>query len=180
MVHDGTRAPYPVDASPNPITPYGHSKAAAETAVANKKPDAVIVRTSLIYGLDEMDRGTAGFVQRLENGKTLTLFQDQIRQPIWVETLAAALLKLAVTQSNIGGTLNIAGRQALSRADFGERLLNWWHIDYRKRMRRGFAADLPTPTPLDLRLDVSVAEKALAMVFWGVDEVLQICQPHQS
>jgi len=149
MVHDGTRAPYPPDAPPTPNTPYGASKAAAEFAVARIYPAAAIVRTSLIYGLAEMDRGTAGFVRRLETGDTLTLFQDQIRQPVWVETLSTALLKLATGHRQLYGVWNIAGGQALNRADFGERLLDWWHIEHWTRVRLGFAAELPFPAPLD-------------------------------
>lgn len=180
MVHDGTSAPYTADAAPHPITLYGKSKAAAEAVVQAEHPAAAIVRTSLIYGLDEMDRGTAGFVQRLKSSGTLTLFEDQIRQPVWVETLSAALLVLAVERTDIRGTLTVAGRESLSRAEFGERLLDWWRINFRGRTRRGHAADLPTPSPLDLRLEISTAESTLGMEFFGVDRVFEICQSRQS
>ncbi|MFQ5577046.1 MAG: SDR family oxidoreductase, partial [Anaerolineae bacterium] len=121
MVHDGRHAPYLPTAQPTPINPYGKSKAAAEAAVIVANPAAAIVRTSLIFGLDEMDRGTAGFAQRLQAGDPLTLFEDHIRQPVWVQTLADALLKLAVNRPTIAGVLNVAGGQALSRAEVGER-----------------------------------------------------------
>ena len=172
MVHAGTDAPYPADAPPTPITPYGESKAAAEAAIAEIAPAAAIVRTSLIYGLREMDRGTAGFARRLAAGGTLTLFTDQIRQPVWVQTLTDALLKLAFDLPAVRGTLNVAGRQALSRAEFGQRMLDWWKIEWRDRTVFGRAADLPAPSPLDLRLDVSATETALGMTFFGVDEVV--------
>ncbi len=173
-VHAGTHAPYPNDAQPSPVTPYGASKAAAEAAIAKIYPAAAIVRTSLIYGLTEPDRGTAGFAERLAAGNTLTLFTDQIRQPVWVQTLADALLKLAFELPDIRGTLNVAGRQALSRAEFGQKLLDRWGINWRDRTVFGRAADLPVPTPLDLRLDVSAAETALGMSFPGVDAVLRV------
>lgn len=172
MVHAGTDAPYPPDAPPTPITPYGESKAAAETAIAEIYPAAAIVRTSLIYGLTEPDRGTAGFARRLAAGGTLTLFTDQIRQPVWVETLTKALLALAVDFRDISGIFNVAGRQALSRAEFGQKMLDWWQIAWRDHTTFGHAADLPHPSPLDLRLDVSKAENLLGMDFPGVDDVL--------
>ncbi len=181
MVHNGRHAPYPPTAVPAPVTLYGTSKAEAEAAVIAKNPAAAIVRTSLIYGLDEMDRGTAGFVRRLAGGQTLTLFEDHLRRPVWVETLAEALLKLAVDRPEICGVLNIAGRQTLSRADFAGRMFDWWGIGYRAQVQRGRAADLlPFPTPPDLRLDVSAAEAQLGMEFPGVDAVLKICQLRQS
>ena len=181
MVHDGRRAPYPPTAEPTPINPYGKSKAAAEAAVTTANPTAAIVRTSLIYGLDEMDRGTAGFALRLQAGEALTLFEDHIRQPVWVETLSAALLKLAGDRPDIRGVLNIAGRQALSRAEFGERLRDWWGVEHRERLSRGRAAELlPFPTPLDLRLEISAAEAQLGIAFPGVDDVLAICKTRRN
>ncbi len=57
--------------------------------------EAAIVRTSLIYGLHQMDNGTRSFAERLRDGREVGLFSDVLRQPVWVETLAAALLELA-------------------------------------------------------------------------------------
>lgn len=64
------------------------------------------MRPSPIYGLDEIDSGTASFMARLQTGQPLVLFSDAMRQPIWVESLAAALLKLV--DQPWAGTLNVA------------------------------------------------------------------------
>jgi dTDP-4-dehydrorhamnose reductase len=55
VISDGENAPYDERAQPNPITSYGESKARGERAVISAHPEAVIVRTSLIYGFDPMD-----------------------------------------------------------------------------------------------------------------------------
>ena len=170
VVHDGQRAPYSDDAAPSPINGYARSKAAAEAAVVEANPQAAIVRTSLIYGLAEMDRGTAGFVERIEAGEVVTLFGDAIRQPVWVDSLSEALLKLAGL--DFAGTLNVAGRQAMTREEFGRKMLDWWKIDLRGLVRSGRAADVSEPIPLDLRLTTDKAEGLLHMMFPGVDEVL--------
>lgn len=172
IVHDGRHAPYADDAPPAPLNEYGRSKAAAEAAVAEIVPQAAIVRTSLIYGLAEMDRGTESFVKRLESGQPLVLYSDVIRQPVWVESLAEALLKLATVQVEFAGLLNMAGRQALTRAEFGRRMLAWWQVDPGNLLQVGRAADISDTIPLDLRLDVSHAEHLLQMDLPGVDEVL--------
>jgi dTDP-4-dehydrorhamnose reductase len=172
VVHDGRHAPYADDAPPSPLNAYGRSKAAAETAVAEIDPQAAIVRTSLIYGLDEMDRGTAGFIERLKKGEPLVLFNDVVRQPVWVENLSEALLKL--THVEFGGLLNVAGRQALTREKFGRRLLAWWHVDPGDLLSSGRAADISDTIPLDLRMSVSKAEQLLQMDLPGVDEVLEL------
>lgn len=170
VVHSGLTPPYADDASPTPINDYGRSKAAAEAIITQIDPLAVIVRTSLIYGLERMDRGTAGFVERLEAGQTLTLFNDVIRQPIWVESLAEALLKLV--ELDFAGTLNVVGRQALSRDAFGRRLLAYWGIDAGSLVQSGRGADVSATIPLDLRLTYSQAEQLLQMTLYGVDDVL--------
>ena len=170
MVHAGDLAPYQDDAQPAPLNPYGYSKAGGEAAVAEVDPSAAIVRTSLIYGLEEIDRGTESFVKRLEAGQLLVLFNDVVRQPIWIDSLVEALLKLLTI--DYGGTLNVAGGQALTREEFGRRMLDWWQIDTRGLLRSGRAADVSATIPLDLRMVTGRAERLLGMKFPGVDEVL--------
>ncbi|MCL4299329.1 MAG: sugar nucleotide-binding protein [Anaerolineae bacterium] len=176
VVHDGRRAPYADEAHPTPLNEYGRSKAAAEAVVAKITPQAAIVRTSLIYGLSEMDRGTEGFVKKLEAGQPLVLFSDVIRQPVWVDSLAEALLKLVTI--DFGGLLNIAGRQALTREEFGRRMLAWWRVDPRGLLQSGRAADVSETIPLDLRLNISKAEQLLQMSLPGVDEVVARASVH--
>jgi dTDP-4-dehydrorhamnose reductase len=176
IVHDGRHAPYADEAQPTPLNEYGRSKAAAETVVAEITPQAAIVRTSLIYGLSEMDRGTEGFVKRLETGQPLVLFSDVIRQPIWVDSLAEALLKLVVI--DFAGMLNLAGCQALTREEFGRRMLDWWQVDPRGLLQSGRAADVSDTIPLDLRLSLGKAEQLLQMSLPGVDEVVAQAKGH--
>jgi dTDP-4-dehydrorhamnose reductase len=156
VVHDGQHAPYADDAPPAPLNGYGRSKAVAEAAVSAVDPQAAIVRTSLIYGLEEMDRGTAGFVERLQRGEKLKLFEDVIRQPVWVESLVEALLKLVDVEYE--GTLNVVGRQALSREAFGRRMLAWWGIEAEDQLQVGRAAEISATIPLDLRMSTHKAE----------------------
>jgi len=93
-----------------------------------------------------------------------------VRQPIWVESLAAALLTLV--DQPWAGTLNVVGRQVLTREAFGRRMLAWWGINTRDLLQTARAADISDTIPLDLRLTVTKAEHLLHMTFPGVDEVL--------
>jgi dTDP-4-dehydrorhamnose reductase len=170
VVHDGRSAPYADEASPAPLNVYGQSKAAGEAVVRATDPQAAIVRTSLIYGLTVMDRGTAGFVERLKSGQKLVLFNDVIRQPVWVETLAEALLRLV--DIDVSGSLNVVGRQALTREAFGRRMLAWWGVEAGDLVQSGRAADISDTIPLDLRMTVDKAEQLLQMTFPGVDDVI--------
>jgi dTDP-4-dehydrorhamnose reductase len=175
VVHDGRNAPYADEAEPTPLSDYGRSKAAAEAAVMGLDPQAAIVRTSLIYGLTLIDRSTAGFVEKLKSGQSLVLFNDVIRQPIWVETLVEALLKLV--EVPFGGRLNIVGRQPVTREAFARQMLAWWRVEAADLLRSGRAADISDAIPLDLRMSVDRAERHLDMRFPGVDEVLSSHAP---
>ena len=170
VVHDGRHGPYHDDDDANPINHYGRSKAAGETAILAHAPDAAVVRTSLMYGLDEMDRGTASFAERINRREPQALFSDVLRNPIRVDTLAAAILRLAET--TYAGTLNIAGRQVLSREEYGRRMLAYWGVPTDGLLDSARAADISDSIPLDLRLVVERAERLLGMNLAGVDTVV--------
>lgn len=117
---DGEHAPYDEDAQPGPRQPYGAAKAAAEAWVQAALPAAAIVRTSLICCIEPLDPISAWVADSLRSQQPITLFTDEIRSPVWVQDLAAALIELA--ELPYAGVLNVAGPQALSRYDMGTRL----------------------------------------------------------
>lgn len=168
-IFDGTRAPYDESAVPAPLNEYGRAKVAAEALVV-AHPNAVIVRTSLIYGLEEMDNGTAWMAAALRARRPVTLFTNQRRNPVWVETLSRACLELIDLAYR--GVLNVAGRQVMTRADFGRRLLDYWGVLERDSLT--FGADESGQWPLDCELDVSLAARLLRRPLLGVDEVLAL------
>jgi dTDP-4-dehydrorhamnose reductase len=167
VVFDGRNAPYTESDRPNPIHAYGAAKAASEETVS-AYPDHVIVRTSLIYGLEEMDRGTGWVVEALRRGQNVTLFVDQMRNPVWVRALSEACLELA--ELDYRGILHVAGAQRLSRADFGRRMLDWWQVGNRDTLTFGPCDG--TRWPLDCTLDISRARGLLKTPLPGVDELL--------
>ncbi len=175
MVHDGRSAPYADDADPSPINDYGHSKANGERAALSANTNTVAVRTSLIYGLDSVDRGTLGFANRLADGHTLTLFSDVMRQPVWRDALATSLVHLALTHSDETGVINIAGNQLVDRATFGEMMLKFWEIpvahdaiEYIQAAGRNDLAGVP------LNVEMSLARaQALGLPTPGVNEVIE-------
>ncbi|MPY96297.1 MAG: sugar nucleotide-binding protein [Acidimicrobiia bacterium] len=170
VVHDGRSAPYADDAPARPLSAYGRSKAEGESVVLAACPGAAVVRTSLVYDLDEIDRGTAGFAAALARGEAPTLFGDVWRQPVWAHSLADALVDLALSRPEVAGLANVAGRQVLSRAGFGLRLLEHWQVAGRERAVEGSAAGV-SEVPLDLRLRLDRAD-ALGYQLPGVDTVL--------
>lgn len=167
VVFNGQNGPYSEDAPPTPVHEYGRAKAEAEI-IAGKHPDHAIVRTSLIYGLQIMDRGTAWVVESLRSGQPVTLFNDQRRNPVWANTLSLACLELAVNDHQ--GILNVAGEQILTRAEFGSRMLDWWDVVDRSSISIGPSDH--EKWPADCTLDLSRAASLLKTPLLSVDAVL--------
>jgi len=176
-VFDGKSAPYSDDAPAAPLNAndYALSKAQGELAILKQCPAALIVRTSLIYDVDEMDRGTLGFVERLYSGERLKLFDDVIRQPVYAPKLSEHLCSLAMDHVDQSGIMNLVGSEAMSRYTFGLKMLDFWGIDYENRIDKVSAAGIPG-VPLDLNMLMNRANK-LALDSPGVTAVLRLANP---
>ena len=180
---DGEKGNYVEEDPPTPITPYGRSKALAEEEVRASGAEAVIVRTSLIYGWrPRLARQVRWIVDDLEAGKPVRLFTDELRCPVWVESLAAAVVELAGLDYT--SVLHVAGAQILSRYEFGVRMLRFHGLDLGSIIparSREVGTGFPRPRrPLDCTLDCSRARSLLRTPLPGVDEVLASLTPRQD
>ena len=156
LVFDGRKgAPYVEEDPVSPVTDYGRAKAEAERRVAAAHPDALLVRTSLLYGGPQPSKH-----EQAARDPAFTFFTNEIRSPVHVSDLARALLELA--ELDVSGPLHVAGADAVSRADFAELLS-------RTTVR---SAPAPETRPLDCSLDSARAQAALATRLRGVREVL--------
>jgi dTDP-4-dehydrorhamnose reductase len=170
VIFDGMReSAYTEDDPPDPIIPYGTAKADAEHFVATAHPEAAIVRTSLIYGFEPIDRHTQFILDIIERRNTAQLFRDEYRCPVFVGDLAAALLELASV--NYRGIIHIAGTECLSRYELGC-LLAAFHGYDPDRLSSGLSADQDTRRPRNCRLDVQRAREQLQTPLRGIREVL--------
>ncbi|MEU8701210.1 sugar nucleotide-binding protein [Streptomyces sp. NPDC048680] len=115
-IFSGADVHYDERALPDPITPYGAAKAAAEMPYGLLHPTAVIGPTSLLIGdgrstheriIHELAAGTQEGV----------LFTDDIRCPAHVADLAAAQWELVLSAAT--GVFHLAGRDAVSRFTLG-------------------------------------------------------------
>jgi dTDP-4-dehydrorhamnose reductase len=115
LVFDGEHgAPYTEADEPRPVMEYGQQKLEAEQLVRRAHPDALIVRTSLLLGPPD------GPQEALARRDDVTFFVDEIRSPLRVRDLAAALLELA--DLDVTGVLHVAGPEPMSRAELAELL----------------------------------------------------------
>jgi dTDP-4-dehydrorhamnose reductase len=115
-----------------------------------------------------MDHGTRWMAEALAKGEPVTLFNNQVRNPIWVNSLCAALLELA--HHAFTGILNVAGNQVLTRAEFALKLLDFWDVQPRSGL---IIAPSSGNSPLNCELNLERATAVLQTQLPGVDQVLQ-------
>lgn len=164
-VHGGRPEPYGDDDPPSPVFPYGAAKAAAETAVRVLDPAAALVRTSLIVG--EGSKQIQLCIDAIDG--RASLFTDELRCPVDVVDLAAAVLELAGT--DFAGLLNVAGPDAVSRAEMGLLVARRYGLDP-SRMRTCVGAESGLQRPTEVRLDSARAGRLLRTRLRGVREIL--------
>ena len=169
LVFDGRQAPYAEEALPKPISPYGRAKAEAEASVFKLYTKATIVRPSLIYGIHPVDHQTRWLLDGIAQGEPVRLFTDEIRCPIWVNTLARALLELL--EKDYAGILHIAGPQPLNRWDFGLAILTMLNHAPTKYVVPSTIVESGLNRPSNLTLSVEKAQQALKTPLLSVTEV---------
>jgi dTDP-4-dehydrorhamnose reductase len=172
MVFDGEHAPYPDEAPPAPANDYGRAKAEAEALVGQLCPTAVIVRPSLIWGLDPIDHQTRWLVDGVRRRDPVTLFVDEVRSPVHVTDLCAALMELVI-KPEIHGPMNLGGAQPLSRWDFGVKLLSALRLAAAPYLVRQMVKESGLARPRDLTMISARAMRLLKTKLRGVDDVLE-------
>jgi len=163
VVFAGSERPLTEDDPPAPVTEYGASKLEAERACP---PDALIVRTSLMYGGDAPSTHEVAAIEAADGARDMAFFTDEVRCPIAVGDLAEALLELAAME--VSGPLHVAGADAVDRLQFA-RLVAGHHGRDPDVLRGGAGGP---GRPKRLALDCSRARALLRTRVRGVREVL--------
>jgi dTDP-4-dehydrorhamnose reductase len=160
---------YDETCQPDPVTPYGAAKAAAETAVKGITPAAVIARTSLIIG--DGDSPHERLVHDLASGAVPgALYSDEVRCPVHVTDLASALLERAASAHT--GICHVAGSDAVSRYELGLLVADRDGLG-RATIPAGLRAATDRPGPLDVRLDCTRTQARLTTRLRGDREFLR-------
>ncbi|MGE5111830.1 MAG: dTDP-4-dehydrorhamnose reductase [Acidobacteriaceae bacterium] len=119
-VFDGKAGPYSEESETNPINVYGKSKREGEVAVANACPDALIVRTTGVFGFDEKGKNFLYSLRRaLLSGEPFRVPSDQISTPTYNADLATAIIALVAAGAT--GIFHVAGPELVSRLEFAQR-----------------------------------------------------------
>lgn len=116
LVFDGSRMRPYVETDPvAPLNVYGRSKAAAERALREVAPGAVVVRTSAFFGPWDEANFVHGALTELRAGRPFFAAADQVVSPTYVPDLADAVVTLLVDGAR--GLWHLASPGAISWAD---------------------------------------------------------------
>lgn len=131
-VFDGTASDaYAEDSVPAPRSIYGISKLAGEHAALAYAPDALIVRTAGLYGLNGSASKGGNFIVRMiarakEQG-SLKVVADQRLTPTFTVDLAAGILNAVA--AGVSGTLHLANAGVTSWHGFTEAIMELAGLD---------------------------------------------------
>jgi dTDP-4-dehydrorhamnose reductase len=116
----GRREPYTEGDRPTPITDYGRHKTEAERLVTKILPDALIVRTSLLYGSSRLSLHELAVRDVISGRTNMAFFTDEVRSAVLVDDVAAGLVAVA-GRRDLVGHLHLGGPEPLSRAELALR-----------------------------------------------------------
>ena len=135
FIFDGAAGPYDETAEANPISFYGWSKQAGESAVRHSGwADAplrwAIARTVLVYGIaHDMSRSNIilWVKKSLEDGKNIKVVTDQWRSPTLAEDLAMGCYLIADKEAE--GIFNISGKEVLTPYEMAIKTADYFGLD---------------------------------------------------
>ncbi len=130
-VFDGTEerpGPYVESDPTNPLSVYGESKLEGERAVLRVYPEALVLRTSWVYGPDAAGKNFISTLQRqLRAGERMRVPSDQVSTPTFNRDLAQAALQLA--HAGAKGMFHITGPELLSRYELARAVAAFFELD---------------------------------------------------
>jgi len=121
-VFDGEKSEeYEVDDKPNPLSIYGSSKLEGEQGVLKFDRNALVIRTSWVFG-----NGAQNFIHRLKEWSSerleLMVSSDEISAPTSAKDLANITLQLL--DKNFSGLFHVTNRGSCSRYEWAKVILN--------------------------------------------------------
>lgn len=125
----------------NPMSHYGTSKRAGETALLALAPESIIIRTSWLYSPDGEKSFPAKILRAARTESKLKVVDDQIGSPTNAEDLARAIVRILTTPQWFPGIYHYCNSGVCSRFDFAKVLLRLAGLDNKVEV-------IPVSTPV--------------------------------
>ncbi len=172
----GTPGPYAEDAPPHPLSVYGKTKLEGEQRVLAAYPQAVVMRTTWVYGADSRQMNALYSMMRsLLAGKAMPVPADQISTPTYNRDLVAVALGLVAARAS--GLFHVGGPERMGRLDFLERVANALGLDA-SLLKSVTTADLNQPAARPLASGLAIGKLAAEhphLRMRTLDEALRDC-----
>jgi len=127
-VFDGKNGPYSETDEARPVSVYGRSKLEGERAVLEADPQALVIRTTVVYGPETSGKNFAyRLAARVLAGEAMEVPRDQISSPTYGRDLARASTMLV--EKGTTGVVNVAGGEVVDRAAFALRVVRAAGLD---------------------------------------------------
>ncbi|MDP5093077.1 MAG: SDR family oxidoreductase [Polaribacter sp.] len=182
FIFDGKKGYYKETDEPNPLSYYGNSKVKSEEILLNSKIDFTILRTILVYG-KVYDMSRTNIVlwvkEMLENGKEITIVDDQFRMPTYVNDLALSC-KLAIDKKATG-IYHISSNTLMSVFEIAQKIADVFELD--KNLIKPISSSTlnqKAQRPPKTGFDVSKATTELGMTFNTFEQDLRIFKDNLS
>ena len=167
FVFDGTRTtPYHESDRPSPLSEYGRTKLAGETAVRRSGCLAIIIRTSWLYS----PMGKKNFVRTMlrlgEEEETIRAVYDQTGTPTYARDLAEAILHIIPQLDAVpryGEVFHYSDEGSCTKAEWAQKIVDLKHLDC--DVVPVPSSEFPSPAS---RPAYSVLDKSLIRTVFGV------------
>ena len=174
FVFDGEKGMYKELDERRPVNYYGQTKILAEDEVMKYRYEWAIVRTVLVYGKPLLSRQNliSHVAIALQKGERLTIFDDQVRTPTYVEDLAAGIERIIEKRKN--SIYHISGEDVLTPYQMAVAVARYLGLDV-TLIDRVEEKDLKQPArrPLKTGFDISKAKAELNFRPVSFDEGLR-------
>lgn len=173
-VFDGVEGNYDEESRPKPLGYYGRTKLAAENALISSGIDCAIVRTMVLFGMgiDLNHNFVTWIIEKLTNGESIKIVDDQFGHPTLVDDLAKAILKIVDLKKT--GIYNIAGSECISRFELAQKIAKVFDLNS-ALIHSIKTKDLnqKAPRPLNSSFDLNKTLKELGFQLSDVEKGLQ-------
>ncbi len=174
-VFDGRTPPYHEDDPVAPVSVYGRTKAAGESA-ARACPRHLIVRMPLQYGFSCVpdDALLLKVLQALNTGTAHHVDHHQVRYPTLSDDVANAILHLLAC--GYTGTLHLRGRTRATRLQMWRAIAHAFGYDATRILPARVPATAAAARPADCRLSITRARAVHVAPFHTLQDGLLYCR----
>jgi dTDP-4-dehydrorhamnose reductase len=173
-VFDGKYGPYDEHDRVNPINYYGKTKLAGENVILAGGVPYAILRVILLFGtgVNLKNNFATWVIESLRAGKTIRCATDQVCNPTYVGSVAAAVLN--VIERDASGLFHVCDADRLSRYDFAMKIAHAFAMDT-ALIEKTTSAELAqtAPRPLSTGFVVQKACRDLGFAPLSIDSGLE-------